>query len=276
MFLKKHFFVVFLVLTLVGVFNIFSDERTKNIQSIVLQDFEFKRDSSGKETTEPSTYWVAIPNRFGREGNSPTGKSLEKLAWVNAWPEAYFGKEGVYDDGSGLKEYKHCLGLFVKFNRQGYNFVELYPVKKLDDGTFEKKMLPFRGIVQSVDLWVWAANYNYEMEVVFVDYRDVEYRLEVGRIKHIGWKQFTIPIPTYIPQSTTYIPRTKVLSLKKIVLWTSPSEKVSGSYIYIDHIKYLTDIFESKYDGYNLGEPKKVEDLWKEGVDTPDDTNVKP
>lgn len=272
MFIRNNrLFLLLIILCFFFIINIGyinADERTKNLQSVVLEDFELG------EGGNPNRSWIAIPNRFGREENLEAGKSLQKLTWIESWPEAYFGRDGKFDDGNGLKDYKNCLALWMAFNRQGYNLVELYPLEKKDDGKFHKSPIEFRGRVKQIDLWVWGANYDYDVELVLMDYRGIEFRLPVGKIKHIGWKNFVVPLPNYIPQSVSHIPSLKNLSLIKIVIWTNPKEKVTGAYVYIDHIKYLTDIFESKYDGYNLGEDETVNNLWEKGPKAPEESEL--
>lgn len=266
---QKLFAFLLIVIMMTAVLsNIYSDERTKNLQSVTLEDFEL---NNGK----PVRQWAIIPNRFGKEGNVDTGKSLQELSWVQAWPESYFGKEGVFDDGNTKREYKTSLATKISFNRQGYNFVELYPLAE-KDGKLVKSPLPFKGIIQQMDMWIWCSNYNYNVYLVLSDYRGVEHRLYVGNLQHIGWKNFTVSMPSYIPQSVSYIPPTKSLSFVKLVIETTPKEKVSGAYVYIDHIKYLSDIFETKYDGYDLADPENVSKLWDEGPKGPNPDDVQP
>jgi hypothetical protein len=251
-----------------------STEYTKNIQSLVLEDFEMSKEDPKK----PKRYWKLVPDRFGRLNNRENGPSLQKLAWVKAWPEAYFGNEGEFffgtaeDANNPIAKTRYtdvsgtCLALEIKFNRQGYNSVELYPVEEYEKDKFRIKPIPFKGKVEQIDFWVWGANFDYFMEVVLIDYRGVEHRLNVGSIKHIGWKNFILQIPKSIPQRVEQIPSARVLSFVKFVIWTNPGEKVSGAHIYIDHIKYLTDVFEEIYDGYQLGNPKKIKEIWDNGV----------
>jgi hypothetical protein len=151
----------------------------------------------------------------------------------------------------------------------------LFPLAE-KEGKYEKSPLQFKGKVSQIDFWVWGANYNYYMELVLQDYRGVEHRLSVGDIKHVGWKNFAVSIPNYIPQSVTYIPSDKSLSLIKLEVWTYPTEKVQGSYLYIDHIKYLADVKEDLYDGYILGDPDKANALWEKGVSQPSELDILP
>ncbi len=264
--------------------NSFAAEYTSNVQSLVLEDFELTQDGKAK------TQWILIPDRFGRQGNTDAGESMQELKWVKAWPEAYFGKEisgknqgeffyGQADTEDARKRYTDssgtCIGMFLKFNRQGYNAVELYPLKEVD-GKFQKSPLPFKGKVRQVDFWIWGANYDYFVEMVLLDYRNVEHRLNVGSIKHIGWKNFVVQLPNYIPQSVSYIPSLKVLSFVKFIVWTNPDEKVSGAYIYMDHIKYLTDVYSDLYDGYQLGDPNNIKNIWEKGAVPPKESDLNP
>jgi hypothetical protein len=264
----KKVVVIVSIICLFSTINIFTDEKTKNLQSIVLEDFELA------EGGQPKRIWVAVPSLFGREENKESGKSLEQVSWVEAWPEAYFGREGIFDDGNGPKPNKTSLSLKVQFNRQGYNYVELYPcVTK--DGKLVTEPINFKGIVKQIDMWIWGANYNYDVEFVLMDYKGIEHRLPVGNIKHVGWKNFVVGIPGYIPQTGTYVLGQYQFSLVKIVVWTTPKEKVSGTYVYFDHIKYLSDIFQEKYDGYNLGDINTVKNLQEKAPKAPDDSQLR-
>jgi hypothetical protein len=165
------------------------------------------------------------------------------------------------------------LALKTAFNRQGYNYVELYPLIE-KDGKFVKRPIAFQGVVKQLDMWIWGANYAYEVEIVLQDFRGVEHRLPVGRIQHVGWKNFKVYIPSYIPQRGQYLLGEYQFSLVKIVIWTTPKEKVSGTYIYFDHIKYLSDIFEANYDGNDLGKMETVKNLWEKGTKAPEESEI--
>ncbi|MBN2547034.1 MAG: flagellar filament protein FlaA [Spirochaetes bacterium] len=263
----KKLFIIFVIFSLLNVFSIFPEEKASNIQSVTLEDFEL--DQNGKQ----KRLWIAVPERFGRENNSDTGKSLQEVAWVEAWPEAYFGREGKYDDGNEVKNYKTSLGVKLEFNRRGYNKVELYPVEE-KDGKIIGNPIIFKGRVKQIDLWIWGSNYNYDMEMVLMDYKGIYHRLPVGNLKHIGWKNFIVTIPNYIPQTSSYNPNSLKFSLVKLEIWTAPDERVTGAYVYIDHIKYLTDLMETQYDGYNLGNDNTVKNLWEKAPKAPEKTQT--
>jgi hypothetical protein len=52
------------------------------------------------------------------------------------------------------------------------------------------------------------------------------------------------------------------MSFVKFRIWTTPLERVDNFYIYFNHIKILTDTFETLYDGDELGDPDRVQEFW--------------
>jgi len=275
--------ILFLLVNTVVIAN--TNTKNTNIQTVILDDFELV-------DGQPKRMWVLIPDRFGREGNKDSGASLQKLTFISSWPEAYFGtkvqdkgraeffygpkgtptndEKTKYTDVSGT-----CLAMWITFNRPGYNKVELHPLAK-DGDDWVKEPVPFVGKIQRVDMWIWGANFNYNVDMVLVDFKGAEHRLAVGNIKHIGWKNFLINIPHTIPQSIDYIPSLKTLALQKFIIWTEPTENIKGAYIYFDQIKYVTDVFAEIYDGYQLGDPEHIKKVWEENkIEMPKDTDVK-
>lgn len=94
------------------------------------------------------------------------------------------------------------------------------------------------------------------------DFTGVVHVLPLGNLNFTGWKNLSTEIPSSIPQSESYIPRLKRLRLEKFMLWTRPTERVSEFWCYFDQIKVLTDLFESRYDGDELGDEKFLQDTW--------------
>jgi hypothetical protein len=79
-----------------------------------------------------------------------------------------------------------------------------------------------------------------------------------------------VEIPNSIPQDIKYLPQQQGLELVKLVLWTYPSERVTGFKMYIDQIKAMCDMFETPFDGSGLADPKIVESLWSGATGTVD------
>ena len=52
------------------------------------------------------------------------------------------------------------------------------------------------------------------------------------------------------------------MTLQKLVIWTQPQEPVNEFYIYLDQLKIVTDVFESRFDGDTLTWPDKMDEMW--------------
>lgn len=224
---------------------------TVSLVSRVLQSF----DPNEVDTPNART-WKLFPSKFGidRDGNS-----MWEMQLISAWPEALFGKNREKDEF-------RVLGLHGKFLRKGYNSVEIVPGTG-EGENFRPVPLPIPGRVDMLDLWVWGSNHKYYMEAHVRDQEGVDHVLPLGSIKHIGWKNLRTKFPTSIPQTWTYVPRYRQLIITKLVLWTRPEEKVDDFYMYIDHIKVLTDLFEASYDGDELAEKDRLQEIWGSAID---------
>jgi hypothetical protein len=45
-------------------------------------------------------------------------------------------------------------------------------------------------------------------------------------------------------------------------MWTKPAEKVNDFLLYVDHLKVLTDMFVSRFDGDGLADLDFINDTW--------------
>lgn len=233
-------------------FALYADERTVSYESYIIENFD----------GEPLNNWIV-------RGSDYTVQGYPKLAKVNIWPQALYGKnrEG--------KPY-YTLGIRGSFDRRGYNFIEIIPAKEATDKDPENTLIKtdengkkwvhnpitLRGRAKTFDVWVWGANFNYYMEVHLEDYLGIVHVLPLGELLYSGWRNLSVNIPPYIPQYGAHIPRIKPLKFVKFVVWTKPSEVVNDFYVYLDQIKVLTDLFESRYDGDELEEEAFLDEIW--------------
>jgi hypothetical protein len=118
------------------------------------------------------------------------------------------------------------------------------------------------GRIKVFDVWVRGSNYNYYLEAHFEDSWGMPHVLKMGNLNYRGWKNLSVNFPTSIRQSSNYLPRFRPLKFVKFVLWTQPSEQVGEFYVYFDHVKILTDIFEERFDGDTLADPEFTKNLW--------------
>jgi hypothetical protein len=221
----------------------------------------------------PTDRWVVRGSKFTtveRDENGNPTKIYPEIADVPGYPEALFGR-------SKDKQDRGVLGIHGKFNRRGYNQVEIIPAMEAPADTpdgeiihqdletgkrWVSKPLDLPGRVGIVDLWAWGSNHRYYLEMYVRDYRGVDHVISMGDLNYFGWKNLRVGIPAVIPQAAQYVPRFRNMQITKFVLWTRPEEKVDNFYFYLDHLKVLTNLFESRYDGDELESPEMLEQVW--------------
>ena len=245
------FAVCLILMAGIAVSTAFGDEDTKDYESIVL---EFFNDEASHEWTIGSkTYsfdfgWALDASKFA---STIDDESFPKMTYVPAWPQAYYG---INSQGKDIKS----LGIWGKFDRRGYNWVDVYPV----DGDGEPFEIPIPGRVSYFDMWVWGANLQYYIEIYIRDWQGVVHTLYLGNIAYQGWKNLRVQVPTSIPQAKRVLPRLASLQFIKFRIWTTPVERVDNFYVYFNHFKVLTDTFETLFDGNDLADPDRVQELW--------------
>ena len=219
-----------------------ADETTANLQSKVIVSFD----------DPDSRLWIVQGSKF-------TTKDFPQTSIVRTWPDSLFGRNPEKKD-------LFALGIHSRFDRKGYNSIEIIPAKKGSDGKLVPTTLPLPGRMKSIDLWVWGSNYNYTMDVHLRDFEGIDRVLHLGSLQFAGWRNMSTTITGNIPQSRRYIPRFQALELTKLVIWTTPNERVDDFYIFLDEVKVLTDLFETRFDGDNLADPKALDELWAQGT----------
>lgn len=230
----------------------FSDEVTVNLQSRVIEDFD---DPEGSP-------WMVRGSKFSSIIETDSGQDVyPKSGFIATWPEPLYRRPPQDKD---LK----VFGVHGKFDRMGYNFIEIIPAKKGEDGKLEPRTIPIPGRVKNMDVWVWGSNFKYYLEAHIMDHKGITHTLDFGDINFIGWRNLQVNIPGHISQSIMQVPALKGLELVKFVLWTRPSERVDNFYFYLDEVKVFTDLFETPFYGEDLTDPEMVEKLWSEAAGT--------
>jgi len=249
--MKKQLLIILILLSAFFVFGLlFADAYVENIETKVVDDFDSAETLNGQPR---QWFWYVRGSKFIDQ---------KELEWklVPGYPDTLFSKRQA--EGKDL----HILGIKGSFNRKGYNYLEVIPVSKNEKGEIDSHPIELPGKVKTIDLWVWGSNFNYYIEVFLLDSRGINHRLMLGDLTFEGWKNLSVQVPTYIPQSRRYIPKHEALYLTKLVIWTRPNERVRDFYVYFDHLKVNTDTFITKFDGDELGDLQEVNRLWEEGT----------
>jgi hypothetical protein len=241
--------VCLVLLAIIAAGAAFGDDITINSTSIILESFD-----------GDSPYdWNVAGSKFATKTDDG---EWPQCALVAAWPQ---GLHGINREGKDLKS----LGIWGKFDRQGFNWIDIYPTEAGSDGGdgegFNNAEIPIPGRIQYMDLWVWGSNLDYNLEAYFRDFQGVVHVVELGRLNYQGWRNLQVRIPTRIPQSKRVLPRLAALTFIKFRVWTPPTEPVADFRIYFDQFKILTDTYESLFDGDELALPERIEELWNTG-----------
>jgi hypothetical protein len=246
------FWLILIVTAVVTAAAAFGDENTLSLESVILESFD------GDSNYE----WKLAASKFATKTDEET---FPQISTIEAWPMALFGSNR---DGKELK----ILGIHGKFDRQGYNWIDVYPTAGGDGGGGgdepEPAEIPIPGRVQALDIWVWGSNLKYNLEAYVRDYQGVVHVIELGNLGFQGWKNLKAAVPAGIPQGKRVLPRRASLTFVKFRVWTPPNEPVNDFYIYFDQFKILTDTFESIFDGDELADPERVQELWNAGSET--------
>jgi hypothetical protein len=280
----KHsiFWAALLIMVMGTALAAFGDEITPNVESRMIDTFDGAEGDQYVWKKEASRYAVG---KDPADKDSPSFSDLDftkswstppqyendfypKVDYKPGWPLALFKSN---KEGRDLKIY----GIWGKFKRMGYNWIDIYPTLKADGDDAGAYEIPLPGRVRGLDMWVWGSGLNYYLEAYVRDQQGVVHTINLGSLAYQGWKNLRASISPNIPQRRRWILDTKTLKntalmdrndvyLKfiKFRIWTTPREEVGNFYVYFDHFKILTDTFESLYDGDDLTDPDWIRENW--------------
>jgi len=272
--MKHGSFRVFCLVLLAGIaFAAFGDDLTVNLESKILESFDntenslyvWHKDASryavGKDPTDKDNPSFA---NFGLEG----GDFFPKLDFFEIWPMALFR------NNREQKELR-SLGIWGKFKRVGYNWIDIYPTLKSEGESASAYEIPIAGRARYLDMWVWGSNLNFHLEAYLRDEQGVVHTIYLGSLDYQGWRNLRAAVPVTVPQRKRILidPRTSniltaveknsvYLKFIKFRIWTTPREAVGNFYVYFKQFKVLTDIFETLYDGDDMTNPDWIRENW--------------
>jgi len=208
---------------------------------------------------------VDLENPFPRQGFVPEG------------PRAYFGyNTDVWEERFGITELR-SFGIWGRFDRLGYNWIDIFPVGDDESAT----TIPIPGRLISIDMWVWGANFRYDLEAYFRDQTGIVHAVKLGTINYAGWRNLRADIPPSIPQARSHLIATPtasesrgvhyshsnlaVLEFVKFRLWTQPTERVDNFFVYFNQFRVVVDAYETPFDGDILADPVRIQEFWNGG-----------
>jgi hypothetical protein len=253
-------FVCLVVLAFMTLMSAFGDEVTVDLKSIVLESFNGDTAHEWNDGRRARSYdfsWALSASKFATkvEDNDGNETRYPRSTYVDSWPIALFGYNR---QGEVLKSF----GIHGRFDRQGYNWIDVYPVQQGDDDETSPFEIPMPGRVRYLDLWVWGANLDHYIEAYVRDFQGIVHIVRLGSINYTGWKNLRVNIPNYIRQAKRIQPALAQLRFVKFRIWTQPTERVGNFYVYLKQFKILTDTFEALFDGDELADPDMILEFW--------------
>lgn len=228
MFIKKTIVLV-LCICIAGAMAIAQQlETTEIIDSVVVDNFDGE-----------TTGWTVQASRFG-------DSNYIQSQTVSAWPQTVYG----YSPQDALRSF----GVRGGFQRRGHNYIEIIP----PNGSVD-----LIGRVKTLEMWVWNTNRDYYVTAELQDYRGFYHTVQMGSIRHLGWKKISARIPVSIPQLNLRYSSGERLRLLKLILWTRPNEVVSDFRVYFDDLRTISDLYQVRVDGSELNEPSVIQEIWR-------------
>ncbi len=149
------------------------------------------------------------------------------------------GEEGefsdtVTDENGFTHENKSVLGVKTYFYDRGFDRVEVFPPNEYI----------VRGKAKEIKVWCLGRKFRHTLFVKLRDYRGDIHKLKVGRLDFWGWKEMSVIIPGWLPQSSTFAMLDKNLHFVSFYIESDRFEVPGTFYCYFDQFRIITDLSE--------------------------------
>lgn len=219
-----------------------------SMETVVVDSFD--NNAVYPETTDAIEWQV--------QASKAIAEGYPRTVLANTWPRDRFGE--APENAADLR----ALAVNASFVRRGDNYLDIVPGRQADGG-WQAEPLPLSGEVIALGLWIWGSNYDYTLDASFMDMEGIEYRLPMGSLKFMGWRNLTVRIPASIKQRNGRFPAAQTLRLSKLTINLNPQEKADDFYVYIDNITTYSQVrsYEA-YDGSDLASKAVAAGIWGE------------
>jgi hypothetical protein len=156
-----------------------------------------------------------------------------------------FGLKGGKDENGLEHQFKYVLGVKTYFLERGYDRVEVFPPNEYI----------IRGKAKEIKIWALGRKFRHTLYVKLRDYRGNTHKIKVGRLDFWGWKELSVIVPGWLPQSTRYALLDKNLHFVSFVVDSDNFEVPGTFYFYVDNFRVRTDLTEFTGD-------KSIKDNW--------------
>src|SRR4030043_890215 len=164
---------------------------------------------------------------------------------VNEDGQAGEFKNEITDENGITHKNEFVLGIKTYFLDRGFDRVEAYPPNEYI----------IRGKAREIKFWALGRKFRHTLWVKLRDYKGQLHKLKVGRLDFWGWKEMSVIVPGWLPQSSSYAMLDKNLHFVSFVVESDMYEIPGTFYTYIDQFRIVTDLSEFTGD-------ERIKDTW--------------
>jgi hypothetical protein len=160
------------------------------------------------------------------------------------------GNAGKYpdqsaDDNGLTHKNENVLGVKTYYLDRGFDRVEVFPPNEYI----------IRGKAREFKFWALGRKFRHTIWIKLRDYRGEIHKLKVGRLDFWGWKEMSVIVPGWLPQSASYALLDKNLHFVSFFIESDLYEIPGTFYTYIDQFRVVTDLSEFTGD-------ETIKDTW--------------
>ena len=151
----------------------------------------------------------------------------------------------ITDDNGVSHKHEFVLGVKTYFMDRGFDRVEVLPPNEYI----------IRGKAREMKFWVLGRKFRHTLWVKLRDYKGQLHKLKVGRLDFWGWREMSVIVPGWLPQSASYAMLDKNLHFVSFFVESDTFEVPGTFYFYLDNFRVVTDLSEFTGDTF-------IRDTW--------------
>ena len=151
----------------------------------------------------------------------------------------------ITDENGISHKNEYVLGVKTYILDRGFDRVEVYPPNEYI----------IRGKAREIKVWVLGRKLRHKLYVKLRDFRGRLHKLKIGPLDFWGWKEMTVIVPGWLPQSASYAVLDKNLHFVSFFVESDRYEFPGTFYFYLDQFRVVTDLSEFTGD-------ESIKDTW--------------
>jgi len=160
------------------------------------------------------------------------------------------GQEGEFvndlTDENGIPhKNEYVIGVKTYFMDRGFDRVEVFPPNEYI----------IRGKAREIKVWALGRKFRHTLYVKLRDFKGNIHKIKIGRLDFWGWKEMSVIIPGWLPQSSSYAVLDKNLHFVSFFVESDRFEVPGVFYLYLDQFRVITDLSEFTGD-------ETIKDTW--------------